>query len=296
MPKPKPATAQKEGPTLKRPVFLSSLSSHGLSTRVQQLEETVTSYRAHATATTRQQIASTSTGRSIPMAMWRRLRGVHRASSSLFFSALLKGRTRRAAPAHHPRLILRLPPASLPLRPRRRAHQPSLQPRPRAAPPGCASALQRQRHPTGPPLHLPDSTPGRATYDERDHGQQLSRPYAAHEPGRDVHYTLPPPKFSHPHLHPHSPVDINGHAHEHDSWRLYAESERSVGAGAAGTGVGAPLKRASRRAAFLLLFRGSPARCVCHSGACVVYGSVLAVRRARLSLAHRRLHSPTFSF
>ncbi|KAJ7928261.1 hypothetical protein B0H13DRAFT_2549778 [Mycena leptocephala] len=120
---------------------------------------------------------------------------------------------------------------------------------------------------SGPALHLPDSPPGRATFDKRDHGQQLSQPYAAHEPGRDVHYTLPLSKFSHPHPHAHSPVDINGHAHEHDSWRPYAESKRSTGVGTAGTGVGAPLKRASCRTAFLLLFRGSPAHCVCHSGA-----------------------------
>ncbi|KAJ7928239.1 hypothetical protein B0H13DRAFT_2549739 [Mycena leptocephala] len=94
-----------------------------------------------------------------------------------------------------------------------------------------------------PALHLPNSPPGRATYDERNHGAPYAQHAYAHEGSDHGHgYTLPPPfKFSHPH----SPVDINGthnaHEHEHDSRRPYAESERGPGAGAGVVGVGAPL-------------------------------------------------------
>ncbi|KAJ7928266.1 hypothetical protein B0H13DRAFT_1968703 [Mycena leptocephala] len=133
-------------------------------------------------------------------------------------------------------------------------------PRPRSPPP---DARPHHNGTSGPALHLPDSPPGRATYDERDHahahGQPLSQPYAQHEVGREHGhghgYNLPPPfKFSHPNPHPHSqsPVDINGNAHghagldahehdTHDSWRPYAESERGPTAGAGAPGVGAPL-------------------------------------------------------
>ncbi|KAJ7927333.1 hypothetical protein B0H13DRAFT_2556913, partial [Mycena leptocephala] len=113
----------------------------------------LTSSRARATATTCQQIESTSVGISIPMAMGR-------CTLCVFslFSTLLKGRTHRAAPDSRTTplpALARPPPLTVPdLTHTRITTTPCpptpLQPRPRASPLRRASAPQRHGRPRAP--------------------------------------------------------------------------------------------------------------------------------------------------
>ncbi|KAJ7928255.1 hypothetical protein B0H13DRAFT_2549767 [Mycena leptocephala] len=167
---PSPPPRKKEKPASKRPVFLSSLSSHGLhasnSWKHTQLRRRVNRSRVQAQEDRYQW-------------QWGGVYISHPRSSHDILA--------RQGPLNVPDSPLHLHPhhydpvtVSVPVPTNR----------PSASTPRCTSRTHVRTTTatapdwtSAPPPRLP---PGRATYDERDHGQQLSQPYAAHEPGRDV--------------------------------------------------------------------------------------------------------------